>query len=359
MSAPRMSPAECVSRCSIANRVVRRAHLEPRQVVGDRRLQVEQLDGEQRAVNVLPIEPSSKSVSSSIAPLPQLGPADLSRRTASSPSGRHGDRHPRKPAALEEVAQPVQPVVGGERHARWTIVFLVIDCDIHPQVGDVEEFLGYVDPAQREWFRGAGPVARDTRLLLGAPVVLVPGGHRAERTPAGVRRGHGAPRAPRSERHRDRDPERGRRGARLAHAEPVPRGRARPGPQRVAPRAVARRGAAPPRVDPLPGPGPAGGRGRDPAHGRGRALRPGASLRGRRPALRRAALPADLRGRRRVRASRSPSIPAAREWGSPRLPAAPARSPSTSNGTPSDRPAASCPTSSRFSAMAPSSACRA
>ncbi len=39
----------------------------------------------------------------------------------------------------------------------WTIVFLVIDCDIHPQVGDVEEFLGYVDPAQRDWFRGQGP----------------------------------------------------------------------------------------------------------------------------------------------------------------------------------------------------------
>ena len=32
----------------------------------------------------------------------------------------------------------------------------MIDCDIHPQVGDVEEFLGYVDPAQREWFRGQG-----------------------------------------------------------------------------------------------------------------------------------------------------------------------------------------------------------
>ena len=44
---------------------------------------------------------------------------------------------------------------------RWTIFFLVIDCDIHPQVGDVEEFLGYVDPAQREWFRAPGPVARD------------------------------------------------------------------------------------------------------------------------------------------------------------------------------------------------------
>src|SRR5438128_5262464 len=29
----------------------------------------------------------------------------------------------------------------------------MIDCDIHNQIGDVEEFLEYVDPAQRDWFR--------------------------------------------------------------------------------------------------------------------------------------------------------------------------------------------------------------
>jgi predicted TIM-barrel fold metal-dependent hydrolase len=29
----------------------------------------------------------------------------------------------------------------------------VIDCDIHPQIGDPEELLSYVEPAQREWFR--------------------------------------------------------------------------------------------------------------------------------------------------------------------------------------------------------------
>src|SRR5919204_491398 len=29
----------------------------------------------------------------------------------------------------------------------------MIDCDIHPQIGDPEEIVGYVDPAQREWFR--------------------------------------------------------------------------------------------------------------------------------------------------------------------------------------------------------------
>ena len=30
----------------------------------------------------------------------------------------------------------------------------MIDCDIHPQIGDPEELLAYVEPAQREWFRG-------------------------------------------------------------------------------------------------------------------------------------------------------------------------------------------------------------
>jgi uncharacterized protein len=29
----------------------------------------------------------------------------------------------------------------------------MIDCDIHPQIGDREEFLDFVEPAQREWFR--------------------------------------------------------------------------------------------------------------------------------------------------------------------------------------------------------------
>ena len=33
----------------------------------------------------------------------------------------------------------------------------MIDCDIHPQVGDPEELLAYVDPAQRDWFRAQGP----------------------------------------------------------------------------------------------------------------------------------------------------------------------------------------------------------
>lgn len=33
----------------------------------------------------------------------------------------------------------------------------MIDCDVHPQIGDPEELLTYVEPAQRDWFRAQGP----------------------------------------------------------------------------------------------------------------------------------------------------------------------------------------------------------
>lgn len=33
----------------------------------------------------------------------------------------------------------------------------MIDCDVHPQIGDSEELLAYVEPGQREWFRSQGP----------------------------------------------------------------------------------------------------------------------------------------------------------------------------------------------------------
>ena len=32
----------------------------------------------------------------------------------------------------------------------------MIDCDIHPQIGDPEELIAYIDPGQREWFRAQG-----------------------------------------------------------------------------------------------------------------------------------------------------------------------------------------------------------
>ena len=38
----------------------------------------------------------------------------------------------------------------------------MIDCDIHVQIGDREQFLGFVEPGQRDWFREQGP-------LLGTP----------------------------------------------------------------------------------------------------------------------------------------------------------------------------------------------
>lgn len=34
----------------------------------------------------------------------------------------------------------------------------MIDCDIHINPGDPEEFLSFVEPAQRDWFRGQGPM---------------------------------------------------------------------------------------------------------------------------------------------------------------------------------------------------------
>jgi len=30
----------------------------------------------------------------------------------------------------------------------------VIDCEIHPQIGDPEELLAHVETGQRDWFRG-------------------------------------------------------------------------------------------------------------------------------------------------------------------------------------------------------------
>ncbi len=38
----------------------------------------------------------------------------------------------------------------------------MIDCDVHVQIGDREEFLSFIEPSQRSWFRDQGP-------LLGMP----------------------------------------------------------------------------------------------------------------------------------------------------------------------------------------------
>ncbi len=130
-----------------ANRLVGRPNLEPRQVVGQRRGEVEEVYGEHGGERLADRAELEQRVLVD-GPLAQLGPADAVDEGELVPF-IHSDRHPRQPAPLQEIAQPL-PVVGGERHVGWTIFFLVIDCDIHPQVGDVEEFLGYVDPAQRE-----------------------------------------------------------------------------------------------------------------------------------------------------------------------------------------------------------------
>ena len=51
----------------------------------------------------------------------------------------------------------------------------MIDCDIHNQIGDVEQFLEYVDPAQRDWFR-AMPLLGTPGYVYGHPM----GWHRDE-----------------------------------------------------------------------------------------------------------------------------------------------------------------------------------
>ena len=334
-----------------------RAHLEPGEVGGDGRLQVEQLRHKNRGERLADRAELEERLAFD-RPFPKLGPALCSELDAAV-RARDGDRHPGKAASLQEVAQPGQPVLGGEAHVRWTIVFLVIDCDIHPQIGDVEDFLGYVDPGPAGVVPRAGRVARDPRVLLGAPLLLVSSGHRAERPPACIRRGHGPPRAARPGRHRDRDPERGRRGSRLARCRartarpsshgPTTSGSASVGSPRS--RVSAPRSSARPRI-----PQAAAAEIRRMAEDKrfvqvllcGGADRPYGEPR---------YLP-DLRGGRRVRAPcRDPF-----RWrgdGNRRASRrAPARSPSISSGTPSARPAASCPTSSRSSATGPSSACR-
>ena len=50
------------------------------------------------------------------------------------------------------------------------VAFAVIDCDVHPQIGDVEELLAYVDPVQREWFRAQGPMLGLPGYSWGHPV---------------------------------------------------------------------------------------------------------------------------------------------------------------------------------------------
>ena len=147
-------------------------------------------------------------------------------------------------------------------------------------------------------------------------------------------------------------PERRRRRSTLADPEPVPRRRVRARPQRVDPGTLARRRAAAARrfVCAVQDPLAAAAEIRRVARGRRASSMSSSSA----APSGRTGSRATCRSSRRLpsAAFRWRSTPAARAWGSPRPPAAPGRRPSTSSGTRSARPAASCRTSSRCSATA-------
>ena len=178
----------------------------------------------------------------------------------------------------------------------------MIDCDVHHVITDHAEFLEFVEPGQREWFR--------TRPNLGLPAYpwthpvswwqeqededSLPKGSTLKQIQAGLDL-YGT--------------EIGILNANDAlvlsvHGRLASRARARARPQRLGARRLARRRAAAARLDPRARAGSDRRRRRDPPGGAGRPLRPGAAVRRLRATLWRAPLPADLRGRRRVRPAR-------------------------------------------------------
>ena len=180
------------------------------------------------------------------------------------PARGHGPRLVVRPRPRHH--QPVHP--RPDRQA------LMIDCDIHIQIGDREEFLGFMDPAQRAWFREQGP-------LLGMPGYTW--GH-----PTGFMRDElelsadGVPGANADLVRREvldpYDVDVGLLTAddgvrRLGDGKRLPRRRLRPRAQRLAARLLARRRPALPRHHHRPRPGSAGRGRRDPALRRRPALR--------------------------------------------------------------------------------------
>ena len=211
-------------------------------------------------------------------------------------------------------------------------------------------------PAQRERFRLQGPLGA-ARILVVAPELVLPPGHRDPGRVPGLHSGRG--------------------GARLLDP-PTPRSASStaddaihvslmPSPYRAAAFARAHNEwlrerwlDAEPRlrgVHHLPCAGPTRGRRGDPRAAQRTTLRPGAARRRLGTAVRRAPLPADLRGRRRARAAGCD--PHRRRRDGHRRPArrCRARRPSTSSGTHSGRPARRWRTSSRSSVTACSSGC--
>ncbi len=182
----------------------------------------------------------------------------------------------------------------------------LIDCDVHVLVEGSEDFLDFVEPGQRDWFRDQGPTSRSARLHLVAPELVVP------RRPRGL-----AGRLPRR-------PGRGRRCGRpssrsaptiaVLNADDAITVSLMGSSYRAAAFARAHndwlrerwleRDPQAPRLDPRAGAGSARSGGGDPPLRRRRALHPGAPRRRLRAAVRRPSLPPDLRSGRRVRPRR-------------------------------------------------------
>ena len=199
----------------------------------------------------------------------------------------------------------------------------VIDCDVHIEIGDREEFLAYVEPGQRDWFRAHGrcsdcPATSGRTRSAGTATSSSAGRPASPRSHARGRRARGARRHGR----RHRRPQRRLRRRRVADAVGLPRRRLRPRAQRLAARRVARRRPALPRLDPRARAGPGRRRPRD----RPRCADDRASCRccfggSERPYGDPRYLP--ILEAAADSACRSPSTPAARASGSPRRPAAP------------------------------------
>ena len=197
----------------------------------------------------------------------------------------------------------------------------LIDCDVHNEIGDPEEFLALRRARPARLVPRAGPLARAPGLL--------PGRTRARGSARSSTTGRAASPPPTSSTSRARCSTgtasdvgvlTGDDGVvtRLAHAEPLPRRRVRPRAQRLAARALAR--APSPACaarSSCPAQDPRRGRRGDPPRRSDDALRPGPAVRRLRAAVRRArATCRSSRPRAELRPAGRRSTPAARAWAS-------------------------------------------
>jgi hypothetical protein len=149
-------PAVCVKQVMERDRSVLGADVEPGQVSRDRRPQVEaplvvELDEQDRGERLADGAVLEGRLGGDRPAGGQVCVAE-GRRGDEAVAVGDGQGEAGKPADLEELLHEPAERVG--RHGSGRYGLPVIDCDIHPQIGDPEELLAYVEPAQREWFRG-------------------------------------------------------------------------------------------------------------------------------------------------------------------------------------------------------------